>query len=122
MTADALDLGELRHGVSVWPGDGRWVAFCRYHGLRAAGPVEQFARDAWSRHLSRECIVPTIEDRSSQVTDYEGNLTGYFVPIELWREVRTLLRNADALTRGAQRPASTEVAPESTRGADGGHR
>ncbi len=85
------------HGLGVWPEDGREVAFCRYHGLIAAAPsvVSNFVRSRWAHHISHECIIPTIEERSSTLTDHEGNLTGYFINIDLWREIRVALRRGD---------------------------
>lgn len=96
---------EVSHGVSEH--DGRWIAYCRYHGFRASAPVQRFVSDAWIRHLTHECLIPTVEERSSTISDAEGNHVGYILSMDLWREVRALIARADALP-----PVTSSSAPE----------
>lgn len=101
-----LASGEVTHGVHVY--DGRWIAFCQYHGLCASAPLEGFVRSAWARHLAQGCLVAMVERRASTLKDAEGNLTGYVIPVEMWREFRAAL----------ERPARIySPAPQSIEGA-----
>lgn len=89
---------DLSHGVHDY--DGRWVAWCRYHGLLASGPTREFAQDSWTRHLTHACLIATVETRAWEQYDAEGERVAYVLPMDLWREIRARLHAADSPQRG----------------------